>query len=665
MSAISSQYNRNSRFAYEQQSAQKTSGEQSHKWKVSETIGSDIISADALSRLKDFESDCKDVKDHHFASGKAEMYGNHQQQMDEYVRLMADDTINSQVKELALEALPGLSSSDVFKQTGIIDTLRILRTKKIQKAKLLLKVCELQRSQLIKRLKQSKLSTNLLGINAQTKSSADFKPDDDWVVYDVKPGGGEAGAYELSGEQINSLDTYLQEHLTPAHIVKNQAADILVQLLDSYSSPQSNDFVSISQHAKSLIGEEKFNQLMLGLKNLLTNKAYCDRNKEFLRLRKELASDIAAELYPVSTEASFYLYFKKGDALECTIKSDRTLVVQRYNDAPRSLTLADIKNLDFTSMHPHIRHDLIELMLGDDMSCQLDDVVDLFSDLELYRTDFKGAELYKYHLWQKFGSFICEHFNEAEFSDWLDKQSESTKIMQIFYSLRDVNNQSACLIRLIKLKQPFPELDQAMTAGMVIAVNDAAGLSDCPTEALFRSLESLCSLKASETISKAIKLIALEVKQREKNPEMYARSLFIAAQCGNAAALTHLYKLSFMKKIKAHLPQYPHPPEVYAIRSGNVEALKAIMKHHENHLLSYKPCGLLFAEAAGLNDTACIEYLLSQPSTPFGRLNNSELKDFICKVVKAGNYKTIIKVLEHPVINHNPLAYSTVLNSTF
>ncbi len=563
-----------------------------------------------------------EVPESHFIDGKDKLYGTHEEQKAEYARLMSDPQVEITVKQSAHSHLPDGPRCERFRQKGIHDSLIILRSKNGTAAQLLQGIEKLTRECERKHIcKNTSIAKGAIPESASKKetesATADTGTTADWLVYEHVSG----NLVDVPRENITGLcprlDLYLQERLTTSVLVNR----LICYLLDVYLKSQEGDSNSIFYFENS-IGSDEFTKMQPELRQI--RKDYHEQSgtnsgrpesKNYPEEPRQLKGLITSYLYPGQRDVDFDM---KERGQICTLKSDLTIQIKGQDGTRRAPELTDLTDINYAAMNPHIRNEFIERLFSCRLSFHICDAVSVFLKLGLDKEEFADDELYKYTLLVDFYLCIFKNFTTADISHWLKNTNSEAEIAAIYPHLQNRDHRIACL-RAMKIGR----IDQCRNKTL-----------------LFSDLEALCKSEITEDNKAAIQNLIKALAKSECAAERF-KPVFSAAAQYNAFALASLYKEITEAAAITHRIKL----EVYAVHKGNVQALKTILQNVDIELVNYDNEGHLITRAARLENSACLDYLLSQTHI---NLSNTLSKDFLDNLIHYGTFDNIQKILKQP-----------------
>ena len=449
----------------------------------------------------------------------------------------------------------------------------------------------------------------------------------------------------LTQANLDFLEHYLAETLTPTYLARKQAEHLLSTLKGQLRFILNYHLITLlwSYHPlRKSVGEtgENLGHIIPKIETYLKSRLRSN-NEQYLSVLYELTDYIRAHLYQAPIEISIAVnnpntslkFSSSGSIMYC----DRQI--------QRKITLNDLLELDLANLPPYIQSELIEQIVT---SSQLapDQIMNIWSNYKLTNISFSYTECYRYKLRRNCCECIATLPNE-NFFQWVSTEKPEN-IKRVFPYLKD-ERQQACILRIKQTSSAQLKINRHLSPGVILALGANLLSSNCSNKQIVEALEILCASSANENSINAIAILL----QAHKNP--IARKDYRTALCNaiihnNIKAVGLLYEIPDISNIRSlrYLAE-DRTPEYLAVYANNLAILKIILNNTATDLYTFSECcnSELLLAACRATTTDCLQYLLDQPSTKFIRYN-FEMKFFRC-LTHVRNTEAIKLIFNHPI----------------
>ncbi len=590
-----------------------------------------------------FAENCHDVDESHFAEGKDTLYASHQAQLEELSGCLNDTTMDKSLKEMVILRLPSSKDDFDFKLCGVSRALGILH------------ICKESRefvSDVTKGAIRRSFDLYKADVDGSTASATDYN-----VV--ATKFGLEKKSNPNSEPECTQRTRFVLSRISEQYLSLRLAGKLVSRL-----SQNPNDEIALTQ-LTLLTGNDDYKTQLFNDDQKIENSS-----DKVAQLTKDIFTFTKCKKENEPEPVAVGTCKIKSERDRCNIvTSDFLHFFVEYKCGERKKVTLSEYQVCASSMHPHIAGSLLRDAALNTES--LTDCIDFsfVNSLLVSSENPNCVEMRKECI-----NRISKLLTSESLTGWLSSltSSDCQKLRTIAEVIVDPALKALCIIRLNELKGL--QTDEQL-------LSDPDVLIHLPNDVLQTALseskkkELICqqcywmddeghafqvSLKLNNT------LLKLKFDHNFKDVG-YSHPIIIVCKNGNLDMLKVLYECE-----DTSFERNPWGPKgitgaMLAARNGNVDVLKFIFSKRESRVLfQHSQCKHnVMHFAAQCEDTACLEYLLSQPSVDVKELDTFD-QNFLSYIHNSGTTPAMLLALkaEHWK-KHESYKYYSSLNSGY
>ena len=580
-------------------------------------------------RLIAFAENCHDVHESHFDKGKDTLYASHHAQLEKLSGCLNDKATDKSLKEMVILRLPSSKDDFDFKLCGVSRALGILNIYKESRDFV---------AGVTKAAIRRSFSLYKEDVDDSEASATDYNVVATKFGLEKKPN-------PNSEPECTQRTRFVLSRISEQYLSLRLAGELVSRLIKN-----PNDEIALTQ-LTLLTGNADYKIQLFNDDQKIENSS-----DKAAQLTKDICTftKCKKENEPVAVGTCKI----KGEQDKCDIVTSDFLhfFVESKCGKQTKVTLSDYP-VSASSMHPHIAGSLLRDAALNTES--LTDCIDFsFENKLLYlrvsSENPNGVEMRKECI-----NRMSKLLTSESLTGWLTSltRSDCQKLRVIEEGIGDPALKAKCIIRLNELKGL--QTDEKLLLNPEVLIH-------LPNEVLNTALsdkkkqELLCQQcyrmddegqAVPENLALAKRLLELEFDHNCADTT-YSHPILIVCKNGNLDMLKVLYECE-----DTSFERNPWGPNgitgaMLAARNGNVDVLKFIFSKRESQVL-YQHSQLkqnVMHFASRCTDTACLEYLLSQPSVNveeldtfdqnfLGFMHQSRLKPAMLLALNADHWK--------------------------
>ena len=549
-------------------------------------------------RLTDFARNCCDVGEQHFISGKSTVYLSHEVQIKNLIKLLGDENISVSVKEKAILQLPSNLYDYEFKLCGISKALNTLQVNERS-----IEFVENVTSALIKggiKIYKDKVNNHC---------SSDIEYNLLAAKFGVKELPIDHADFEIIEGEQNDCSKFVLSRTSDQYICLRLSGQII-----------------------SMINKDPKDKSALEQLEILTG------NTQKLDSRinvRQLAHDIFKYIFPEKVGKTLSIgTCKNENGSESHIETDdyHQFWIRGDKDEKSQITLKEYQTC--STIHPHLEHSLLRAAISNTKELGVCIEFSLSNELHIHpvvSTNYLMVEQ-KMQCMRK----IAALSKSDEFKGWLGEQDNSIKLRNVLKLLTTPTQQAQCLERLHELGCLKQNEKEILKPEVLVHMPNEV-LQQALSENMKQKLLCAQCYQVNESDKAAVMHLGIAKKLMELDFDhncgetSYMHPILIVCNNGCLDMLKVLYACDDTKFNKnprgAH---YKETGAMLATRSGHVDIIKFIFSKLDSQVQSQLDSmnhNVLHA-AVMTDSTACLEYLLSQPSIDASK-QSSQAENFL------------------------------------
>ncbi|MCL1077621.1 hypothetical protein D5R81_17345 [Parashewanella spongiae] len=544
-------------------------------------------------RLITFAENCCEVGEHHFETSKEILYSTHQVQLKELTDFLNDRTKPNYLKEKIILKLPSSKEDFDFKLCGISKALRTLHIDEGSKEF----VDEVTQKAVVR------------GFGLYVEYTGDTTPEETDYNQIATKLGIKLGATERGEPEGNQRTRFVLSRMSEHYLCLRLARE-LIQML----SINSEDEVALKQ-LTLLTGNADYKTHLLS-----ADKHQHGRHAQIPQLAQYIfAHTTRAKLSEPIIVGTFNII---GNPARYNIETSNFQHFDVVSESGKrtEITLKEYQACN-SAMHPHIKDALLRNAALNTKS--LINCVEFARQNELFVPSVSRDETNKIEMKKECLNRISELATSTALDEWLSTLTErDCQTLRSVEKLIDVSELKAkCFVRLSELKGLWTD-DNSMLSPAVLVHMPSEILQTALSDKMKQTLLCQhCYLKKTQVRASSIsielvkKLLELDFDHNCKDSGQY-HPILIVCSGGNLDMLKVLYEYSNDNFEKNPWSGTGYNGANFAALKGHVDILKYIFSRRAGPVITQENMNgqTVMYFAVQCTNTACMEYLLSQPS---------------------------------------------------